>query len=99
MEQEVLSTVTANEKVQLPYPNLEVQAVTDAVALVLSGLDKGDLSVIGTYEGRLYRIASIDKSAINIWKLARVIPVTLNRSSTDSTVLRTSTDIVEACIT
>lgn len=99
MEREVLSTVTANEKVQLPYPNLEVQEINEAVTLVLSGLDKGDLSVIGTFEGRLYRVASIDKSAINIWKLARVVPVTLHRSPTDSTVLRTSTDIVEACIT
>lgn len=98
MEREVLSTVTANTKVQMPYPNLEVQAINEAVTLVLSGMDKGDLPVIGTYEGRTYKVASIDKSAINIWKLVRVVPVTLHRSVTDSTVLRTSTDIVEADI-
>lgn len=98
MEREVLSTVTANAKVQMPYPNLEIQEINEAVTLVLSGLDEGDLPVIGTYEGRTYRVASIDKSAINIWKLARVVTVTLHRSADDNTVLRTSTDIVEADI-
>lgn len=98
MNQEVLSTVTANREVQMPYPNLEVAEINEAVTLVLSGLDKGDLPVVGTYEGRPYKVASIDKSAINIWKLVRVVSVTLNRSVTDSTVLRTSTDVVEADI-
>lgn len=99
MNREVLSTVTANTQTQMPYPNLELSELNDAVYLILDGLEKGDLPVIGSYEGRDYKFTSIDKSARNIWKLVRVSPVTLHRSETDSTVLKTSTDIVEANIT
>ena len=99
MNREVLSTVTANTHIEAPYPNLELKKLDDAVTLVISGLEKGDLPVIGTYEGREFKVASISKSALTIAKLVRVTEVIYHKTETESTVLRTSLDIVEAEIT
>ena len=99
MNREALSAVTANTRIGVPYPNLELKQLDDAVTLVISGLEKGDLPVIGTYEGKEFKVASISKSALTINKLVRVTEVTYHKSETESTVLRTSFDIVEAEIT
>ena len=99
MNREVLSTVTANAHVTMPYPCLELKKLDDPVTLVLSGLEQGDLPVIGSFEGRTYKVASISNSALTIHKLVRVTELVYHRNETDSTVLRSSIDILEAEIT
>lgn len=95
---EELSTTTANPHIDMPYPHLEIKELNDAITLVISGLEEGDLPLITTYEGDVYKVASINKSALTLNKLVRVTDVVYHKTSTEQNVLRTALDIVEAMI-
>lgn len=96
---EELSTTTANPKIDMPYPCLEIKELNDAITLIISGLEQGDLPVLATYEDDVYQVASISKSALTINKLVRVVEVIYHKTSAEQNVLRTALDIVEASIT
>lgn len=94
-EIQLLNPDIANERISMPYPHVELLEPSDAVALVLSSLPKGDLPVICTYQGKQRKIASICKSALVIMALMKVSKLKYSKDANSSLALRTSADIME----
>lgn len=85
----------ASERVSMVYPYLKVLDPSDAVALVLPGLDKGDLPVLCTYNGKTRKLASISDSAIMIDRLRRVSRIAYVTAEGQEMELKTVYDIME----
>lgn len=85
-----------NDEIDMPYPHLYVTNPTDAVALVLTALPRGELSVLCEHKGLLKRIGSIEVSAINLLKLSKVCELSYFQTAENVQLLKTSIDIMEA---
>lgn len=85
----------ANNRISMPYPHVELLEPSDSVALVLSGLPKGDLPVICSYKGKQRKIASVLKSAVVLSTLLRVSALNYNSSETETRSLSNNIDIME----
>lgn len=85
----------ANDHISMPYPHIELLEPSDAVALVLESLEKGDLPVICTYDNTVRKIASITRSALDILTLSRVSKLVFHRNPTDAVQLDSGKTIVE----
>lgn len=94
-EIQLLNPDIANERISMPYPHVELLEPSDAVALILSSLPKGDVPVICTYQGKQRKIASIRKSALVIMALLKVSKLKFHKDANDVLPLKTSTDIME----
>ena len=62
----------ANDRIEMPYPHVEVLTPSNAVALVVPSLTTGDLPVICKYDGTTRRIGSIARSALVLSSLRKV---------------------------
>lgn len=94
-EIQLLNPDIANDRISMPYPHIELLEPSDAVALMLSCLPKGDIPVICTYQGKQRKIASIFKSAIVFKDLLKVSRLRYHTAPDAYTNLRTSVDIME----
>ncbi len=70
-----LNSNIANKKIKMPYPHLKVLDVSDALALIVPSLDKGDLPIICEFEGVTRQIGLVRNSALVINKLNRITRV------------------------
>ena len=93
--QEALSSVTANPRIEMPYPNITINNLTDALTVVINVLDKGDLPLVVHYQGRVYRVADISRSMLNINKLLKLTDIVINKSEEESVVVRTTEELLE----
>lgn len=92
---EAFSVVSANPRITMPYPHIYFDNLTEAAAVVIGVLDKGDLPVLSRHDGRVFKVASIDRSPLNVRKLLMITSITLYRSEHDSTVIVTNEDFLE----
>lgn len=90
-----LSRDYAYEHISMPYPCVEVHDPSDALALVLMGMPKGDLSVICYINDALREIRKIRKSALSVNALRKVSRVTFHKSPTESIVIESGAQAVE----
>ena len=72
MEIQSLSKNLTNDRIDMPYPHVKVLEPSDALALLVPILSKGDLPVICEFEGTTRKIGSIRKSATVLKDLSRV---------------------------
>lgn len=90
-----LNTNLTNDKIDMPYPHLYIQNPSDAVALVLTALPRGDLSVICEHKGIIKRIGSIEMSAISLKKLSKVCQLSFYCTADNSYEVKTPDSIME----
>lgn len=93
--QEALNSVTANPRVQMPFPHISIEQLTDAITVVIELLDSGDLPVIAYYGGRTYKVAEIDRSPANLARLLRVVDFKVVTSATQSEDIHSNFDLLE----
>ena len=91
-----LSTDYALNRVKMPYPNVKVLEHSDALALVVPSLPKGDLAIICEYKGSVRKLASVTYSALTIAALLKLSPVEFNKDANTCVTCRTVMDIMEA---
>lgn len=95
----VLNQDFTNEKISMPYPHVVVLEPSDAIALVLPSLPKGDLAVICVVDGVTKQIGSIRNSAIDIHHLMKVTKLNYVKSSSAIFNVRTTQDVVDVLAT
>lgn len=94
-EIQLLNPDIANDRISMPYPHVELLEPSDAVALILTGLQKGDLPVICTYQGSQRKIASVAKSALVLNSLLRVSKLNYRKDKDTCQQINSSIDIME----
>lgn len=65
----------ANKRITMPYPHAKIIDVSDALALIVPSLEKGDLPVLCEHEGTLRKVGSIRNSALVLRQLSRITRV------------------------
>lgn len=83
------------DKIQMPYPCVEVHEPSDALALVILGLPVGDLSVICFVNDAMREIRKVQKSALVLNVLRKVSRVTYHKSATEHFEIKSGKDSVE----
>lgn len=86
----------ANDRIEMPYPHVEVLTPSNAVALVVPSLTTGDLPVICKYDGTTRRIGSIARSALVLSSLRKVTRLKFAKSTNEVMELNNTEDIMEA---
>ena len=86
----------ANDRIEMPYPHVEVLTPSNAVALGVPSLATGDLPVICKYDGTTRRIGSIARSALVLSSLRKVTRLKFAKSANDVMELNNTEDIMEA---
>lgn len=95
MERLSLNPNIANDRISMPYPHIKVLNPSDAIALVVPSLPKGDLPVICEFDNTLRKIGSILPSALVLKSLKAVTPIEYWRSAEDGFLIKSSVDILE----
>lgn len=85
----------SNTKISMPYPHLRIIDVSDAIALVIPSLDKGDLPVICEFDGVTRQVGSIRKSALVIKQLSRITRLSYCKSEDVSIDVSDMKDLLE----
>ena len=98
MEIPTLSPNLSNDRVSRVYPYVEVLDPSDALALVLPSLEKGDLPVLCTYQGDTRRLRKIAKSALTLNKLRKVTRVVYFKTAEEKYELKSAVDIMEVLL-
>lgn len=98
LNQSVLDRDIAYDRVEKSYPCVEVYEPSDALALVLLGLPKGDLSVICFVNNAMREIRKVARSARTLDALRRVSKTVYHKSPTDSTEIKSGIDAVEVFV-
>lgn len=98
MEIPTLSPNLSNDHAFREYPYVEVLDQSDALALVLPSLPRGELSVLCTYKGDTRRLAKIANSALELNKLRKVTRLVYCKSAEDKREIKTAIDIMEVLI-
>ncbi len=91
----ILSRELTNDRISRPYPNVEVLEPSDALALVLQSMDKGELPVLCTVNGSTRRLISIKLSACTLRDLSKVTKLRYNKEEGVFRDLNTIDDIME----
>lgn len=85
----------ANDRIEMPYPCVEVFDPSDALALVLLGLPEGDLSVICYVNDALREIRKVKNSSRTLNTLRQISRVTFHKSAHESREIKSAIDAVE----
>lgn len=80
----------------MPYPHLRLLEPSDAVALVLPSMEKGDLPVICEYEGITRKLGNIRYSALAIATLVKISKLRLCKDENTSVAIDSVSDVLEA---
>ena len=86
---------TATPRVSLTYPYIRIVDPTDALALIIPSLPKGDLPLVMTYKGVTRVVGKITKSAIEINKLTKLSRLEFVKSPNTATPLNCGMDILD----
>lgn len=92
---EVLNSITANPRVNVQYPHIYIEGLSEALSIVIRDLEEGDLPIIVHHNDILYKVASISRSALVVSKLLRITPIVIYRSETDYAVIRSNVELLE----
>lgn len=95
VEIQSLSKELTNEHISMPYPHVKVLEPSDAMALMITSLPKGDLAVICEYNGSCRQIGSIRKSAKVIRDLSYVTKLTYSIDKETTRNINSVSDILE----
>lgn len=98
MEIQSLNKDITNERVSMPFPHVMLLEPSDAVALVLPELPKGELPVLCEYNGTCRQIGSIRKSALVLNQLSKISRIEYCKSSSDSMLINSPMDTVEVLL-
>ena len=90
----VLSRDFTNERIKMPFPHIRLLDPSDAVALVLPSLDKGDLPVLCSVGGVTKQIGAIRRSAKVISALMHVTDIEYISSPGNSAKICTTQDAI-----
>ena len=82
----------------MPYPHVKLLQPSDAVALVIPSLDKGDLPILCEFEGELRKIGMVRYSATVLADLSKISELELHRTSSDVKRIKCVSDVLEAMI-
>lgn len=91
----LLSRELTNERISMPYPHVKALVVSEALALVVTSLPKGDLPVLCEHKGTLRQVASIKYSAPCINQLRKVSPLLFVKDANVSQELNSVIDVME----
>lgn len=91
-----LSKDFALDRISMPFPNVKVLEPSDALALVVPSLPKGDLAVICEYQGSIRKLASVAYSALVVNTITKVSPVEFNKDENTCVVCKTPLEVMEA---
>lgn len=95
MEIQSLNENITNERSSMPYPNVRVLEPSDALALVLPALPKGDLAVICEINGIVRQLCSVKKSARVINTIRKLSKIIYSRAKDDERKIESIDDIME----
>ena len=93
---EVLTSTYALERVRMPYPHVKVLEPSDALALMVPSLPKGDLSIICEYQGTVRKLASVAYSAVTLNYLYKISKIELCKDENSCYTINSAEDILEA---
>lgn len=88
----------ANEHITMPYPNVTVLNVTEALPLIVPSLPEGDLAVLCEYNGTCRKIGSICNSPRVLYTLSKVSELVYYKSQTESFPVRNAIDALEVFV-
>lgn len=85
-------------KVPIPYPSVLIESKNvEALPVLLSALEPGDVSIIFEYGGKFnVPKQKISHSAVTLEKLLRVFPFTLLKAEGERYEIKSAIDILEA---
>ena len=92
----VINSTFALEHINMPYPHVKILEPSDALALMVPSLPKGDLAVICEYQGAVRKLASVSYSALTLNYLLKVSALELCLSKEHNCKLNSTLDILEA---
>lgn len=95
LEIQSLNKEITNERISMPYPHVNVLEPSDAIALVVPSLPKGDLPVICEFHGTRRQIGSIRNSALVLESLRKISSIEYVKAPNVKSVIKTSLDSVE----
>lgn len=98
MEIQSLNREITNERVSISYPHVKLLEPSDAVALVLPELPKGDLPVLCEFNGTCRQIGSIMKSALVLDSLRKISKLQYCKTASDSMDILQARDAVEVLL-
>lgn len=96
MQIETLDRQTALDRVGMSYPYLMIRTPGDPIALVVPQLEYGDMPLLCSVDGVLYKVGSIFKSALTIHTLLRVTALDYYRDANTVIQLKSADDIMTA---
>ena len=85
----------ATPRAKLVYPHIKLLTATDALALVVTSLPKGELPLVMTYKGETREVGKISKSALAITKLLKISDIEYVKSADERIKLKTGQDILD----
>lgn len=73
-----LNDTSAYKREENEYPHILLEETTDALAILVSCLEDGDVPLYIKYKGTIYRLdKKINKSPLNLSKILKVYPMTI----------------------
>ncbi len=79
---------------KLNYPYVKIMEPSNAIALVISSLEHGDVQITIDYEGKLRQIGSVRNSPVLLYRLVRISPIEYYQSEDMHYTLRNNEDIL-----
>ena len=94
MQIDTLDTQTAFNRISFEYPHLMIESPGDPIALIVPSLEEGSLPVLCRVDDTVYKVGTIDSSAINIYTLLRITKLSYHVSPSEIIELHTPDDIM-----
>ena len=93
---EVIDKFYSYKRSKAEYPYLLLDKGSDVIAILLSGLEKGDLPIACTFEGKVIKKdGGISRTPITINKILQVVGVTVILSETDKRPITNIEELIE----
>lgn len=88
----------ASDRVSVPYPHVRVLEPSDAIALVMPSLPKGDFPVLCEYKGDLRKLGTVEFSAMALSVLLRLSKLSYVKSKDTKLTISNTIELMEAML-
>lgn len=92
-----LDSSFSHSKIDIAYPHIILDTKnTDPIPVVIGLLEQGSVPILYTQDGTTYELAEVSGSPLNLHKLLRVYSFTIVKSATESKVVDSTINLMEA---
>lgn len=83
-------------KSNIEYPSIEILNATDALAVLMSCLEQGDIPVYLKHNDNLHKLKfGVNPNPLNIKKLISIYKIAIHKSATESFIVSNTTELLD----